>query len=234
MRLLTWNLEFAEPSSARASTIAAVIQRNDPDVACLTETHARWPFPDGHAIWADADYGYPLKNDRRKVGLWSRTPWTDVDTVGHADLPSGRFIAGTTETELGPIRAMGVCIPWRMAHVATGRRDRAAWEDHVAYLHALRPVLADSIRVPLVVAGDFNQRIPRKYTPQAVHDNLVATFAPLTIVTGGQVNGLDGLLIDHVAIGAGLRAGDVRGISRYVDGARLSDHDGVVADVESA
>lgn len=235
MRLLNWNLEYAPPAGARGRAITEVIEGHGADVVCLTETHVSWPMDGGHWIWADSDYGYEHRGDRRKVGLWSRAPWTDVDAVGHLDLPGGRFVAGVTQTDIGEVTCLGVCIPWRAAHVSTGRGDRKPWQDHVTYLE----ILADVIREQSgsgrpVVVGDFNQRIPRRYTPKAVHDVLLATFAPLTIVTAGAVSGLEGGVIDHVALGPGLAANGVTGISRMVDGRRVSDHDGVVVDVRTA
>ena len=232
MRILNWNLEFAPPASPRRLAIAEVIQERDAEVVCLTETHEHWSMHGGHWIWAERDYGYEQRGDRRKVGLWSREPWTEVDPVGHPDLPSGRFVAGTTETSIGPLRLVGVCIPWRAAHVSTGRRDRSPWEDHVTYLRALAERIPTWLEgPPLVVTGDYNQRVPRRHTPAAVHEELDRAFTPLDFVTAGPVPGLDAPVIDHVAVGPALGARSVEGISRMVDGRRVSDHDGVVVDL---
>ena len=231
MRLLNWNLEFAPPSGARGRAITEVIAEHGADVVCLTETHVTWPMDGGHWIWAGSDYGYEQRGDRRKVGLWSRESWTDVDAVGHPDLPGGRFVAGTTDTPIGRVRVVGVCIPWRAAHVSTGRRDRAPWEDHVAYLDELAPLVPEWLADPLVVTGDFNQRIPRQYATVAAHAALLRAFEPLTIVTTGDVPGLDLPVIDHVAVGPRLSARSVVGVPRIVEGRRVSDHDGVVVDL---
>ena len=232
VRLLNWNLEFAPPGSARAVAIAGVVDGHAPDVVCLTETHVTWPLADGHWVWAEADYGYEQRGDRRKVGLWSRSPWSEVDTVGDPSLPGGRFVAGVTSTDVGPVRFVGVCIPWRAAHVTTGRRDRAPWEDHVAYLRSLATLIPRWLDgPPLVVVGDFNQRVPRSYTPIAVHEELDQAMTPLSIVTAGTIPGLEGPVIDHVALGPGLVVRTVEGISRMVEDRRVSDHDGVVVDL---
>jgi endonuclease/exonuclease/phosphatase family metal-dependent hydrolase len=50
------------------------------------------------------------------------------------------------------------------------------------------------------------------------------------VVTSGDT--AVGLLIDHIAIGAGLSASEVQVWSNVVDGTRLSDHAGVMADIE--
>ncbi|HEY1051050.1 MAG TPA: hypothetical protein VGE39_14870, partial [Prosthecobacter sp.] len=110
-------------------------------VICVTEGYADI-FPEGgHIITSDADHGYPITPGRHKVLLWSRNPWREVDALGSALLPPGRFVAGTTDTPRGPLRFIGVCIPWRDAHVRTGQRNRQPWEDHLTYLQHLRPLL---------------------------------------------------------------------------------------------
>ena len=154
---------------------------------------------DGNTIWADGDYGYVAPPERRKVGLWSRYGWTEVDTVGSADLPGGRFVAERTPTVLGRVRVLGVCIPWRMAHVSGGRRDRAPWEDHLAYLGGLADLLTAPFAGHLLVMGDFNQRLSGRWGSAEAHDALLRTFAGLEFATGGLVPGLEEELIDHIA-----------------------------------
>ncbi len=66
--------------------------------------------------------------------LWSKRPWSVVDPAGSEALPSGRLVAGITQTDLGPLTVVGVCIPWRDAHVRTGRKDRDPWQDHESWL----------------------------------------------------------------------------------------------------
>jgi hypothetical protein len=95
----------------------------------------------GHWISADPDYGYSQPGNRRKVMLWSRSSWSSVDRVGSTRIPGGRFVSGTTATSIGPVTFLGVCIPWRDAHVRTGRKDRSGWEDHSAYLMGLKRLL---------------------------------------------------------------------------------------------
>ncbi len=48
-----------------------------------------------------------------------------------------------------------------MANVRYGNRNRRPWEDHISYCEALSVLIASSNpSIPLVVAGDLNQRIP--------------------------------------------------------------------------
>ena len=112
LRVITWNVEWATTSSPRASEIFRRIGRHAPEVVCLTETHVRLPSQDGHTICSQPDYGYTIKEDRRKVMLWSREPWEQVDDVGINSMPPGRFVSGVTKTSLGTVTVIGVCIPW--------------------------------------------------------------------------------------------------------------------------
>ena len=233
MRVLTWNLEFGRSGTARARLTDTEIARHSPDVICLTETHLDRLPEDDHTIWADPAYGYPAPADRRKVGLWSRYGWADVDLLGDPDLPGGRFVAGTTTTPLGAVRVIGVCIPWRMAHVSTGRRDRVPWEDHLRYLQALAGVVANPTDGHLVVVGDFNQRLSGRWGSAEAAAALRRTFTGMAIATSDPVPGLDRELIDHVAHSDGLVATRVTGISRVQDAVTVSDHDGVVVDLET-
>ncbi len=104
MTCLTWNLEWKAPASASGEIIRERITELDPDVICFTETITSM-VPEAYRIESGADYGYPHDGDRRKVVLWSKNPFTEIDIVGDADMPSGRFVAGVA----GGIRFIGVC-----------------------------------------------------------------------------------------------------------------------------
>jgi len=128
---------------------------------------------------------------------------------------------------------LGVCIPWRDAHVRTGRKDRSPWEDHSAYLMGLKRLLARRREQrPLVVLGDFNQRMPRRNAPRRVFQLLEEAMADLVWATAGAVPGLDEPVIDHLVHSPDLRAMKVQGLdSRDEMGNRLSDHPGIVIDM---
>lgn len=202
----------------------------------LTEVHLASLPDDANAIWADADHGYDGPPDRRKVGLWSRWGWSDTDTAGAAGMPGGRFVAGTTSTPLGPVRVIGVCIPWHMAHVTSGRKDRDPWEDHLAYLAGLAAIIDADSHDHLVVMGDFNQRFTGRTAPSSVHQALVEALGDLTVATADIPAGLDRPPIDHVAHSTSLAATSVIGISRTAgdDPKPISDHDGVAVDLDRA
>lgn len=200
MQLLNWNLEWNTPRSRHASVIRGVLERADLDVVCLTETTTEWLAQNGGAIEAEADYGYGLQPRRRKVALWAREGFTSTTNASPAGMPSGRFASGVTKDG---VRVVGVCIPWKDAHVRTGRRDRAPWDEHVEYLAALGRYLATLREERICVVGDFNQTMPRSRAPRNVHDAMVRAFAGFEIVTAGREVDAPMKLVDHVAVSAG-------------------------------
>ena len=143
MKLVNWNVEWATPRSPRRAEILRRIQRHDPEVVCLTETHTGLLSQDGHTICSQPDYGYPIKDGRRKVMLWSREPWDQVDDVGIDSMPPGRFVSGVTQTSVGEIMVLGICIPWFGSRTEARRTSecKKRWEDHEQYLAGLTKVL---------------------------------------------------------------------------------------------
>jgi endonuclease/exonuclease/phosphatase family metal-dependent hydrolase len=223
--IATWNVSWQSSTSPRGQAIRRILEERCADIVVLTEVSDS--LLDGDTIQSQPDYGYKIIGTRRKVSVWSRNPWWDTDEAGDPNLPSGRFVAGTTDTPLGRLRVIGVCIPWRDAHVRTGRKNRGPWEDHLNYLDALRKVLAD-LNGPAIVAGDFNQTIPRSRAPVTVADALRRTFKTLSVATIGPLPPLNRLAIDHVVHTPNLILSDVACWSEYAaEGAKLSDHFGV-------
>ena len=106
------------------------IDQFDSDIICLTEGYKSLLPQDGQIISSNEDYGYKTKNGRRKVILWSKDKWTDIDQIGSKEIPTGRFISGVTNG----IKIVGLCIPWRFAHVGTGRKDRKPSDDHLSFI----------------------------------------------------------------------------------------------------
>ena len=84
----------------------------------------------------------------------------------------------------------------------------------------------------MVIAGDFNQRVPRrKGGRRDVAELLAQVLAEYEIVTAGVPAGCERQGIDHIALGAGLAASDVRGWPNDDGGVRMSDHDAVLAEL---
>ena len=101
MRAVTWNVEWATARSRRTPEILRRIDGHAPEIVCLTETDVRLLSQRGYTICSQPDAGYGIKMSRRKVILWSREPWDEVDDVGLDSMPPGRFVAGVTRTSLG-------------------------------------------------------------------------------------------------------------------------------------
>ncbi|MBU6284147.1 endonuclease/exonuclease/phosphatase family protein [bacterium] len=232
--LATWNLEWAKP--AKRDAIRDRIGAWQSDILVVTEgDHGVLPSG-GHVADGGTTWGYPVvKAERRKVILWSRWPLEHVSTDVPTDVRCGRLVDATVASPVGPVRVLAVCIPWRDAHVRTGIDPHGRpWREHRRFVAHLGDVIAGHpVGTPLVVMGDFNQRLPRARQPAEVHGALVAALGPLTVVTAGA-NPLPGLSrreVDHVAISDDLVAEEVFGVDRHDAGRTLSDHDAVIARV---
>lgn len=231
MRIVNWNLEWATSRSRRGRVLRQRIMAAQPQIVSLTEAYLDFLPDEGYVIAAEADAGYPLVEGRRKVLLWSKRPWQQTSTAAAEDMPPGRYVFGLTDTTLGPVGVHGVCIPWAHAHVSSGQRNRNVWEDHLHYLQALGRLISTPRPFPQIIVGDFNQRIPRKYTPHAVHNALLATLDEFyLVVTTGTVQPAGEQTIDHIACDARLKAVEMGSITQIgEDGQELSDHFGVTA-----
>ncbi|MCY3538890.1 MAG: endonuclease/exonuclease/phosphatase family protein [bacterium] len=232
--IVNWNVEWARADWRRVPLLER-IHRHAPDVICLTETHCDFPFPTGHSICSRPDYGYPIKKGRRKVMLWSKQPWRHDEDLG-IDEPPGRFVSGITETPLGDVTVVGLCIPWFGSRTEKKRGDerKKPWEDHESFLNALREVLKKARRERVIVIGDFNQAIgPGSRAPVRLRGLLQAIFtADIRIVTSDLVyKGKP--TIDHIALSADLGVTSMSVLSNLREGKELSDHFGLAAQVST-
>jgi hypothetical protein len=227
VRVVVFNCEWRKSASSDAAYIRDLVTAGVPDIVCLTEVYRDFFAGAGHTIEASADYGYPLVDDRRKVVLWSRQPWTDVDTFGPTGLPEGRFVKGRTQTAVGEITVVGVCIPWARAHVDSGHRNREPWEDHLTFLTELDRWLPP-VPERMLIVGDFNQRVPRKRQPQSIYDAMTAALLTrFEIATAGNIQPMDRQAIDHLCHSRDFTVDEVIGLSNIAPSGRLvSDHFG--------
>ena len=230
MRVATWNVNWAPPGSGRGDHVAVKLRGLGADIMIVTEGFAELLPPDGHLIDAGDDWGYALRPGRRKTLAWSRHPWRDVRRLDEGP-GKGRVVAGITETDAGPVGVIAVCIPWRDAHVRTGlRRNALQWQEHQACCTQLLELRQDFAHGrPTLIAGDFNQRIPRRGQPLRVEASLSAALTGMTTWTAGD--SAFGQLIDHVAGSAELAAEDVVVWPGEEEHGRLSDHSGVACTV---
>ena len=227
IRIATWNVEWATPKTKAGKRIGPIISGLGADVFVMTEG-CRELLPDGFVVDAGTDWGYKdADNRRRKVLLWSVYPLLNIDLGENVGLPTGRFVSATVQHPDGDFVTMAVCIPWRDAHVRNGRKDRKIWEDHLTYLDGLQKLI-DPDSKPLVVAGDFNQQIPRASQPHLVSEKLSHCMKGLQVCTSLP---LEKPLIDHIAVSKHFSASMVETIPDHDSFGNLSDHLGVIAEI---
>jgi len=208
IRVATWNVRWTSDWSGHFVEAKNRIAKIDADVLVLTETTDELVPDGGYLAKGGPDWGYERKPGRRKVFLWSRWPITDV--TNDIMEPGGRHVAATVESPLGPIRVHGVCVPWSRAHVSGGNENRKVWEDHLAYLGALRDLLRREAGkgrtndLPVIVAGDINQRDQPQ--PNGNHKARQAWTDTLAVADLTRVT--DDSMIDKVTIGPELTASD--------------------------
>lgn len=223
--VMTWNTEWATSAGDRGRRISAILQTAGGDIAVVTEGVRELLPSIGTAVDAGGDWGYGPYPARRKVIVWSPHP-LKLDFAGVEGATRGRLAVATAETPDGPVRIVGVCIPWRDAHVNTGRADAEPWSEHMDFLDRLQVLLAElDDRVPTVIAGDFNQRIPRGRQPIRVTDRLLDVLADWKVHTAGALP--NGPHIDHIATNQGLVLESTDDWPSSDHLGRLSDHAGV-------
>ncbi|MDB6172978.1 MAG: hypothetical protein JWL59_2289 [Chthoniobacteraceae bacterium] len=230
VKVTLWNTEWAVPNGRRGQIIQSVLHHGDPELICVTEGFSGIFSMSGHTITSADDYGYPITQGRRKVLLWSKSPWKEVDQLGSSLMPGGRFISGTTQSPVGLVRIIGVCIPWQDAHVRSGRRNRQPWQDHLSFIAGLDELLPrGEFDMPTILLGDFNQRIPKGRQPGPVYDCLIQTLQDrLCVVTDGVIGEIGKPSIDHLVATSHFKASSVTGFSNVAnDGTTMSDHFGL-------
>lgn len=224
----TWNTQCATLSSERSRglRIASFLGTVGADVVVVTEGVRELLPAGGSTVDAGDNWGNGPKSSQRKVVVWSRFPLS-CDRVGDSGATRGRLAVATATTPAGPVRIVGVCIPWRGAHVTAGRGDAELWSEHLDFLDQFEDLLSEfNDAVPTVIAGDFNQRIPRYREPVRVSDRLRGILAAWTIHTSGVLP--HGPHIDHIATGRKLALESVEDWSASDHLGRLSDHAGVI------
>ncbi len=232
LKVVNWNVQWATPRSGRTPEILKRIDQHGPEVVCLTESQVGLLAQEGHAICSQADYGYAIREGRRKVVLWSREPWAEVDDLGIDSLPPGRFVSGVTQTSLGPVRVVGICIPWFGSRTEARRNSdrKLQWQDHEQYLAGLTKILEDIPVSRLIVMGDFNQIVgPQSRAPSELRLALQKAFPPGMTIVASELAFQGRKTIDHIVLSDDFSVEALDVISNVHDGRRLSDHFGVAA-----
>lgn len=224
----TWNTEWRTPQSEAGRRIRSILDATRSDIIVVTEGVRDLLPQHGYIVDAGPDWGYSIESARRKVIVWSRHPLT-LELAGEQGATRGRLAIATVAAPSGPVRVIGVCIPWKDSHVRSGRSDAQPWSEHLDFLERLEQILpAYDDGLPTVIAGDFNQRIPRGRQPVRVADRLNDVLADWTIHTAGKLP--NGPHIDHIASDRRLVLKSVRDWANSDEFGRLSDHAGVVCE----
>ena len=234
LQLLTWNVEWAGPRSRRAAEIRNRINPHAPEIICLTEANLKLLSEPGHIICSQPDAGYKVNLKRRKIILWSQQPWEEVDDLGIDSMPPGRFVSGVTQTSLGKVTVVGVCIPWfgSRTQALFGPQRKKQWEDHEQYLVGLTEVLQRSSPERLIVMGDFNQKIgPESKAPRPLQSALQKAFAPNMTIATADAAFRGKKSIDHIAVSHDWSIESLDVISNIHEGKKLSDHFGVAVEL---
>lgn len=240
LSLVNWNVGWATPRSRkwRRDGILGRISSHSPDVICLTETDIGLLSKDQGTIYPQIDrvserHG---RKNRRKVLLWSKKPWSQIDYVGHGSLLPGRFVSGVTETSLGEVTIVGICIPYGMSRVRDSEVKRAPWQDHEEYLDTLKGVLDEiygrASRERMIVMGDFNQKMgPGSRAPLRLRSMLKSVFPPGMSIVTEELEFREKRGLDHIALSQDLAAESLSVIGNIADNGKcLSEgHFGVAA-----
>ena len=145
-------------------------------------------------------------------------------------MPPGRFVSGITQTSLGDVTVIGVCIPWSGSRVRGSVVKRRMWEDHEHYLACLAELLERSPAKRLIVVGDFNQRVRQgSGTPRRLRSDLQCAIPPRMTIATSALGFQGNRTIDHIALSADLAAESLAVIGNLHGDRKLSDHFGVVA-----
>ena len=231
LRIANWNVEWRKPESRDAEEIRHRLKSFRPDIVCLTECWAE--MLDDWGGYTITSRARPDKSaSQRSVILWSKNRWEESDDIGHVGLSRRCFISGNTTTPIGEVRVAGIIIPYHMADVSHGTRDKKMWEQHEVFLDYLPEAIA-GMGERSIVLGDFNQRIPSTWVPKRLQEKLQKALSGYEIVTAVDMPKASNLPIDHIAFGSALKAkfGPILSNER-ADGKQLSDHFGVTAIVQ--
>jgi endonuclease/exonuclease/phosphatase family metal-dependent hydrolase len=240
-RLATWNLERpARRSWKKVPAILEILGSVGADVYVLTESRASLSLGSGYsAIHAPS---HPIRRpdlDERWVSVWSRWPARRL-TVR----PTPWAAAALLDTPAGPVVVYGTVLPYRDEPTANGARA-SVW---TRFAEELEQQAQDWVtirrldsKVPLVVAGDFNQSLDgsgwyesaesKAQLRDALRQAGLVCVTTEDVVVSGKLRSHH--LIDHVCASAPLvAAGDVSCWEPVgADGKALSDHPGVAVNL---
>ena len=230
---MNWSIERRKPSSWQARSLMNEIALLEPDYLCLTEAWKQSLVDfSGHVISAAGIAWSPQHPDERKVVLWSRNPWADVEPIEQLEA-IGSAITGTSEINGNVVRFVSVCIPYHFASPLGVEPRAKPWTAHERFLETFAPLLARWVQdEPAIVLGDFNRLVPRSWGPKKSYEMLEDAFSGYQFATTGILDKINDRTIDHIACAGSFEVKRAYGKSAHLpDGRRRSDHFGVVAEL---
>jgi endonuclease/exonuclease/phosphatase family metal-dependent hydrolase len=241
LRIVNWNAQADQQTAAngRSTLIKTTLETFYADVICLTEAYPTNFPPEGYLIQSErSGWGWPEAKGARKVNLWSKTPWEQVDTLGSVDLPEGRYLSAETQG----LRLIGVGIPYHAYRTApkwdTGRKTvwQGAWEYLVVFERDILKTV--SAHQHTVILGDYNLQIPARGYPgknSEVNRLRESAFEGWNIPTSGQIDdpAITKPFIDHIALTPDITVISIQYFSRFTENGKvMSDHNGVCIDIQ--
>ena len=239
LKLVNWNVDWVPKTGGpveiqRHTEILNRVRTHNPDIVCFTEATVELLSESGCSILSRPDQS--SINQRRKVLLWSKNPWEPINDLRSECLRPGRFVSGVTNTPIGEVTIVGICIPWKFSPGGAGVN---LWEHHRQYSEILQEVLKEAHKKVsgkrLIIMGDFNHYLEPQRKPssskraQARSALEKAIPTDMTIVTKGLKFG-EKLGVDHIALSEDLVAESLDTISNIADNGRClsKGHFGVV------
>ena len=149
------------------------------------------------------DMGPRSTGERSYCGRWS--PGNGLTIWATSLCPPGRFVSGVTQTPVGEVTVVGICIPWfgSRAESRRGPEKKIQWEDHAQYLDCLSELLKGMHDRPLIIVGDFNQRIGQESSAPRKLRSALQSVLPEDMVIATSALGFRGRrCFDHMAVSA--------------------------------
>ncbi len=243
VRIATWNVERVKP---RGWKIAPAQRRRmaevDADIWILTETHVDHGPGDGYSSIHTPPIPDRRPADERWVAIWSRYPIAPIVETR----PRARgTLATLIETPIGELVVYGCVIAWANEPTLADGTKAGMWQAHTETIEQIDNDLAqirDRLpRIPIVLAGDFNQDRDGSgwYGTHSVRQQLTTVLdrhdlacpTALDVVASGLLRSHH--LVDHICITSALaNRAEVRCWENTdATGTRLSDHPTVALDI---
>ena len=246
IRVATWNLDHAYNNSRPIPLQISRIREINPDIIILTETTAEVSLE-------DIGYQGAYPEHKNKYGkfcsaIWSKFPIEFVFPIEEKMLA----VAALIGTPLGPVVVYGTIIPYHGYKGPNGISP--AWQEHYKSITRqaidwARILELTAHKIPLVVAGDFNQ------TRDGSHRTYGTDQGRLQLSSVLKQNNMHCLTEENFALSGKLNTDPAKGKARnnidhiclyqchlqpeYIgawdhftnDGVYLSDHNGVFVDL---